>query len=328
MIRALPAAAAALCAAAALASGAGAEGIVLDLPVDCELGRTCHVQNYVDRDAGPGHADHACGRLSYDGHEGTDFALPHLAAMRAGTTVRAAAPGTVRAVRDAWPDISIRRPDAPDLGGQDCGNGVLLDHGGGWTTQYCHLQRGSVAVRTGERVAAGDALGLVGLSGRTEFPHLHFSVLRDGAPVDPFDADASPACDEGRALWRDAPPYVPTGVIAAGLAPRLPTYEEVRADPPTADDWPAAEGEALVAWFHAFGARKGDVVRIALDGPDGPVHREEEVLAGDLASIYRGAGRRAPEGGWPPGAYGARIEIVRDGAVVARATPRARLTAR
>lgn len=328
---ALTRAAATLCVAAVFTYGAGAQdgsAPSLAMPVDCVLGETCHIQNHVDRDPGPGHADHACGRLTYDGHQGTDIALRDLAAMRAGVDVLAAAPGTVRAVRDLWPDVSIRDPEAPDLGGQDCGNGVVVDHGGGWSTQSCHLMRGSVAVRAGDRVATGDVLGRIGLSGRTEFPHLHLTLRRGEAVVDPFDADGTPGCDDGRSLWRAAPDYVPTGIVAAGLLDRLPAYEEVRdAAPPTAG-WPAREGDAVVGWLHAFGGRAGDVVRLSIDGPAGPVHRQEEILDRDQASMFRAAGRSAPEGGWPPGTYEARFEIVRDGRPVLEAVRTARLTAR
>ena len=320
-------AAAAFCAAAVFASAAPSQDIELGLPIDCRLGATCHIQNHVDRNDGPGRADYACGGLSYDEHAGTDFALPDLRAMRRGVDVLAAAGGTVRATRDVWPDISIRRPEAPDLDGQDCGNGVVIDHGDGLSTQYCHLMFGSVDVRTGDEVEAGDTLGKVGLSGRTEFPHLHFTVRRGDETVDPFDAEGSAECGEGRSLWRETPDYAATGIIAAGIAPRLPTYEEVQDTPPTDTSWPAAEGEAIVAWAHGFGLREGDVVRLALDGPGGVLHRADETIDGDLAAFFRGGGRRAPAGGWPPGDYAGRIEIVRDGAVIAARAVAATLTA-
>ena len=96
-------------------------------PIACTLGETCHVQNYVDRDPGPGTADVGCGNLTYDGHDGTDFALPNLAAMQAGVQVLAAAPGRVRGIRDGMPDIAISDPAAPPLNGRDCGNGVAID---------------------------------------------------------------------------------------------------------------------------------------------------------------------------------------------------------
>ena len=75
------------------ASLAAAEPFSLDFPVDCTLGETCYIQQYVDHDPGPGARDFTCQGLSYDGHKGTDIALPTLAAMAQGVRVRAAAPG-------------------------------------------------------------------------------------------------------------------------------------------------------------------------------------------------------------------------------------------
>jgi len=77
--------------------------------------------------------------------------------MARGEPVVASAGGVVAAARDGVDDISMR--DAPVPRGRECGNGVRIVHGGGWKTQYCHLRKGSVAVKN------GDMLGLVGLSG-------------------------------------------------------------------------------------------------------------------------------------------------------------------
>ena len=80
----------------------------LALPIDCIPGRTCHIQNYTDADPGSGARDFTCGPLTYDSHKGTDFALPDLALMRAGVTVRAAAPGRVTGLRDGMADTPGR----------------------------------------------------------------------------------------------------------------------------------------------------------------------------------------------------------------------------
>ncbi|MFN3721578.1 MAG: M23 family metallopeptidase [Paracoccaceae bacterium] len=180
----------------------------LQIPLDCTLNDTCHIQQYMDRDPGPGHTDFACGPLSYDGHSGTDFALPTLSAMQKGVTVLAAAAGIVKGVRNSMPDLSIRAPDAPPLQGRDCGNGLVIDHGNGWETQYCHMANGSLLVKPDQPVAAGQPLGLVGLSGNTEFPHLHLSVRHNGNPVDPFDPDGTQTCGTGPdvSLWADEIP--------------------------------------------------------------------------------------------------------------------------
>src|SRR5947199_10775800 len=72
----------------------------LALPIACEIGRTCEVQHYVDRDPGPGLLDWRCGHRTTPQHDGIDIRLLDMAAQRAGIDVLAAAPGRGVAVRD------------------------------------------------------------------------------------------------------------------------------------------------------------------------------------------------------------------------------------
>jgi hypothetical protein len=136
---------------------AAPEGPRLVMPIACAIGTTCEVQHYVDRAAGPGLSDYRCGRRTYDGHDGVDIRLPDLAAMKAGGAVLAAADGRVARLRDGLADVSVTAVGAPIVAGQECGNGVVIDHGGGWETQYCHLAQGSVRVKVGDAVRAGQA---------------------------------------------------------------------------------------------------------------------------------------------------------------------------
>lgn len=295
---------------ALLPSALAAQDLVLAWPVDCTLGETCFLQNYVDRDDGPGAVDWACGPLTYDGHEGTDIALPSLAAQAAGVEVRAAAAGEVAGIRDGMPDI-VPGPGARDLAGRDCGNGLLLRHQGGWQTQYCHLAQGSVTVAEGDRVEADQTLGRIGLSGRTEFPHLHLTVRRDGASVDPFEPSDDGACGATReSLWAKPVRYRPGGIVDAGFANRLPEFDAITAG--TAETQ-VEQGDPLVLWGHFFGGRAGDVVRIEIRRGGRDVLTHEETLDRTQARLSRAAGLRAPPGGWLAGRYDGTVRLLRDG---------------
>lgn len=298
------------------ASPAAAEAPVLEVPVDCAMGTECFVQNYFDHDPGPGFADHTCGPLGYDGHDGIDIRTRTLADMRAGVPVIAAAPGVVVGTRNDMDDVSVADIGRAALGGRDAGNGVRLDHGDGWFTQYSHLMEGSVQVSIGDRVETGQVLGLIGLSGNTEFPHLHFSVDRDGVDLDPFvGADATAACGApGEPLWSPAAQaslvYVAGAALAAGFAGEA-------ADDRTAreggyDDFALApDSPALVFWAEFFGVRAGDRIRIVLDMPGEDDIEHVEPVERDRAREFRFAGRRLPDGGWPAGFYAGSAELVR-----------------
>ncbi|TKD22736.1 M23 family metallopeptidase [Rhodobacter capsulatus] len=302
---------------AALPGAALAQDIVLKQPVACTLGESCYIQHYVDHDPGPEVRDFGCGAASYQGHDGTDFALPTLAAMAAGVDVLAAAPGRVRAIRDGEADGAFAA--GADVATKECGNGVVIDHGGGWQTQYCHLKQGSVAVRPGTKIGAGTRLGQVGMSGKAEFPHLHLALRHDGVDVDPFQPDPGAACDPAprRTLWQDPPAYVGGGLLQAALTDAPPGFAAVKAGLSAQDALPATAA-ALVLWAYGYDSRKGDVVRLTITGPGGFAFAHDEMLEKPQALFFRYAGKRAPAGGFAPGRYEATVTQSRDGAEISR----------
>lgn len=312
---------------AGFAAAAAAETPRFELPVACAVGSTCFVQNYVDHDPGPGFADFTCGRLGYDGHKGTDIRLPTLAEMRADVPVLAAAPGTVLRVRDGMPDVSTDDTGREAVAGREAGNSLIIDHGDGWETQYAHLRRGSIAVAPGDRIEAGQQIGLVGLSGDTEFPHLHFEVRQGGKTIDPFRRPDAPAgCGvTGTPMWSDAAArtlaYRPTGLMAAGFAGEAPSYARILGGAYAGGDTaPTAASPALVFWVYLFGTQAGDKLDFALSAPDGSVVAETaQDMPAPKADYIAYAGRKKRGETWPAGTYVGRFSLTRmvDGAPAA-----------
>ncbi|NMG56988.1 MULTISPECIES: M23 family metallopeptidase [Cyanophyceae] len=252
-------------------------------PIDCTLGDDCFTLLYVDRDPSDNAQDFACGRQTYDGHNGTDFAIPDQVAMEEGVAVIAAADGQVLRLRDGEPDRRLRT--AEDIAeieeqGRECGNGLVMDHGDGWETQYCHLKQNSLVVEPGQQVAQGETLGLVGLSGKTTFPHVHITVRHQGEVIDPFvGVTDETGCNlERRPLWEDPLGYEPTGVLSAGFAAEDLSLDRFWQgyfnDVSLSEDIPL-----IYFWVHGYGILEGDVEHFRLLDPEETVITDYETTA-------------------------------------------------
>jgi len=299
----------------ASASDTEADAVRLALPLDCELGRTCFIEDYVDNDPSKGQQrDFACGINSRDGHQGTDFALLDMDSIGEGVPVLAAAPGIVQRTRDKMPDDRLMRGVTSE---NACGNAVLIEHANEWQTLYCHMRLGSISVSSGDLVQRGDPLGYVGLSGQTNYPHLHLTVLRDGVVVDPFRPDATGTCGPPhKTLWIDPPTYTPTGLITAGFSDRVPALGAVTNG--SARKQELAPESPMVLYAHAGHAQPSDEMTLTTESPAGTeVFKRKIVLTSDQVSQMRAFGRKAPATGWPSGDYVGRARLMRDGEVIA-----------
>jgi len=301
-----------------LATPAVARGPLFDLPIDCTLGEDCYIQHFVDNDPSPQIRDFSCGGTTYDGHKGVDFALPSLAAMKLGVDVVASAPGTVIGIREGVPDQIYTAENAAEVEGLECGNGVVIRHGDGWATQYCHLAEGSIAVQQGQRVAMGTTLGKVGLSGKTQFPHVHLSVRKDNEVVDPFAPKSRESCNvdgSEETLWLTPPAYEPGGIVSAGFATRVPSYAEVKAGT-AAEKGIGVSAPALVFWGFGHMAKTDDVFTITLLGPEGQIIEQSKPMSRNRALFFRAAGKKRTTDAWPSGVYTGMVEMLRDGEII------------
>ena len=112
--------------------------------------------------SGVGVRNNPFGGSSVEFHKGQDISAP------TGTPVNATADGVVVVAR--W----VR----------GYGNGIYIDHGNGISTRYGHLSR--IDVIEGQTVKRGEHLGLVGSTGRSTGPHLHYEVRINGEPTNPI----------------------------------------------------------------------------------------------------------------------------------------------
>jgi murein DD-endopeptidase MepM/ murein hydrolase activator NlpD len=97
-------------------------------------------------------------------HYGMDFTAPR------GTPIYASGHGVV---------------DRADNQSSGYGNHIRIDHGYGYVSLYAHLYK--YEVRANQRVKRGDLIGFVGSTGRSEAPHLHYEVFKDGERINPIN---------------------------------------------------------------------------------------------------------------------------------------------
>lgn len=97
-------------------------------------------------------------------HSGIDFSAP------IGTNVYCSGDGVVEQVV---------------LGNSGYGNYVLVDHGYGYKTRYAHLKK--ALVKKGQKVSRGENIALVGNTGKSTAPHLHYEVIKNGKAINPVD---------------------------------------------------------------------------------------------------------------------------------------------
>jgi len=325
-----------------IALGVGStRALELSVPLACELGNDCFIQNYVDLDPAETVRTVDCGHATYDGHKGTDFRVLN---TEATSKVLAAAPGQVRALRNDMPDRLVRtEEDRQAVRNKECGNGVVISHGDGWETQYCHLRRGSVSVSVGENVEQGQPVGQVGYSGYAAFAHVHLTVRKDGKTVDPFlgtveatqgrlavcnASAAGKVAVSGQGLWKDTSGRLLQDAIGAlvevGFAGNPVRTLDLETSRVTG---PAATAPALVFFARLINLKQGDRVALTLTGPEGEVATSEgEQLDRNKAQWVAFAGRKTPPGGWPAGAYEGEAVLWRDGKEMLRESARFNMT--
>jgi murein DD-endopeptidase MepM/ murein hydrolase activator NlpD len=235
-------------------------------------GRT-GISNFVDLDgAFPDKLrDYTCGKRTYDtaagyNHAGIDIFVapyPWQSMAQGAVEVRAAAAGTLIVRRDGEYDrnCSMNSPDTPNM--------LVIAHDDGTFGRYLHLKNGSLTdAAVGTRIPAGARLGLVGSSGISTGPHLHFELRgADGSVIEP----SSGQCNGLASRWSEQPAYRQPRLNVVGVhsaPPQLFSGECGRAERPNHARWFKPGDTIYVAGYYAD-QPAAKVSTIVLRRPDG-----------------------------------------------------------
>jgi hypothetical protein len=295
---------------------------IFGVPLVCDPTQ-CLVQQFPDMQAGAGTSDPFCGRATYEKHDGTDIRIHSLKDIASNVPVVAMAAGKILRERDGEPDrLSGGIEAANTFGGKECGNGLVIDHGNGWETQYCHMKQGSLAKPAGTTVAAGETIGFVGSSGWAQFPHVHVTVRHGGVKLDPstgrvVGSGCAASAAERHPLWSPiALDWMRTAthhILDVGLAGSIADHNSLVADgPPPAI---TAGAEAIVGWGWFSNLQDGDQIRLTITDPSATIITRvaSEPIAGHKASYSHFAGRKRNP---VPGRYELIVDLLRSGTVI------------
>lgn len=246
-----------------------ASAIELLFPVECEIMTNCWITNHVDLNNDAGRIeDYMCGSKATDNNKSTHISLTNLNSTKENVPVVAAASGTVTI--------------AEDVGGF-CGGRVLIDHGNGWETSYCHLNSDTILVKQGDAIPIGQTLGFIGMSGQTEWPHLSFAVLRNGMVFDPFSGRTSlEGCSRTSApLWAGGinPFYDPSQITSVGFTVGQVTNNDIMAGSIPSATRIDTNTPQLSLWAMLMNVQHGDTIEMVIHTPSGRVLNQQTVTA-------------------------------------------------
>ena len=290
-----------------------------EVPIDCKFGNNCDLVLFVDHDKSSKWEDFQCGNLSYNNHQGTDIRLRSIKLMQRGVDVLAAANGRVIKVRRGLPDVSFRAIGHDIIVRRGLGNVVILDHGKGWRTIYAHLKNASIRVATGQEVKAGNVLGQVGMSGLSEFPHLHFAVQRRGKVIDPFSlktSDKKRCGIEQKTLWsakaRAQLRYKEAFILQAGFSDSAKFNRVALTYGLDIKNRMGRKSPNFVFAIEFGGGRPGDEYEISLVAPGAKRIALSKKKITRITNIkFDFVGRKGYGRIWPKGTYKGRFELFR-----------------
>ena len=233
--------------------GGYSQAVQFAQPLRGSNGHDYVICRYVDHDSTSDVQDAFCGTKTYDGHTGTDYLIGSYKAMDSGVYVYAVADGRVfQAIDGNYDRMKTLKRDARP-------NSIGVIHKEKLCTYYYHLKKNSLLVKFGDSVKCGQAIAMVGSSGYSTSPHLHFEVRdSNNIVIDPFIGKCSP---EQPPLWISQPVYDLSLIfLEDGFVPYVPDFNQLMERQRVSDTFYMGTDEIACYWVLAHGFRKGQVM--------------------------------------------------------------------
>lgn len=287
-------------------------------PLVCEPNVSCFVLSYPDLDAAPNQArDYTCGTTTQDGDNMVRFGLSNIAQVPTGVPVLAAADGTVIETLDGLPDLYLKARAQLKKGTPACGNAIIIDHGKGERSAYCHLLDKSLQVKKGDRVVRGQIIAAVGQSGLAFWPQLGFSIMKRGLFVDPMSgASTIEGCGIPPRPLLDLPDafktYAPFVITDIGFATDVPSSDIVRRGlAPRLSAAPRTSSN-IVLWGYTLNLQAGDTLNVRVLDTEGRTLASASARFKEAQSEFPVLFPVAPaQTRWKPGIYTGEITLER-----------------
>jgi len=260
-------------------------------PLDCELGKSCWISNLPRHHVQGKQVDFRCGPITYERNDGTDIALKDIKQMNEGVSVISPINGVVELKEEGMSDISAKTIGYKASEGRECGNKIVISNNE-MQVKLCHLKNKSIRVSVGDEINAGDIIGEVGLSGLTDHPHLHISLLDKSdtvvREVDPFYGPQSDCGLEPKSLWLNhelMEKHAATGIVYNyGFA-----FENITAEHAMSGEYLHAQPEyteEFIAFVDIFSVNRGDKLTVTILDSSNNVFAKREHEFGKYQARY------------------------------------------
>ena len=249
------------------------------------------ISNFVDQDPGfPNQLqDYNCGNRTYDtpdgyNHSGTDFALwPFGWKLMEKELVQvvAAEAGIIIGKEDGNFDKSCT------LDNPQPWNAIYIQHADGSEAWYGHLKSGSLTEKTvGMSIEKGEYLGIVGSSGSSTSPHLHFEIYdAEGQLIDPFEGECNASAE--LSLWEEQMPYYTSAINQLAVERYIPEDPYCSEPSSVIDSSSFCSGEEVYFIAYLRDQKRGQILRHIVLRPDGSIFEEwESELPANEADHY------------------------------------------